>query len=94
MIPEGDDPFLSLPVKCGTKPPSNSHTSIQRPLAGRRVLLIRQVIAYYGLIRASESLPTTSMGVRWVETRFFRVFYRPDSEKNPKLGLTPTSPMV
>src|SRR5271157_3154189 len=33
--------------------------AIQRPLARRRVMLSRQVIAYYGLIRDSESLPAT-----------------------------------
>ena len=38
---------------------STSNTPIQRPLAGRRVMLSRQVIAYYGLIRDSESLPAT-----------------------------------
>ena len=31
--------------------------SIQRPLARQRVMLSRRVIAYYGLIRASEFLP-------------------------------------
>ena len=33
--------------------------SIQRPLARHRVMLSRRVIAYYGLIRPSESLPAT-----------------------------------
>ncbi len=33
--------------------------SIQRPLARQRVMLSRRVIAYYGLIRPSESLSTT-----------------------------------
>ena len=33
--------------------------SIQRPLARHRVMLSRRVIAYYGLIRDSESLPAT-----------------------------------
>src|SRR3954464_5520295 len=33
--------------------------TIQRPLARHRVMLSRWVIAYYGLIRASEFLPTT-----------------------------------
>lgn len=33
--------------------------SIQRPLARHRVMLSRWVVAYYGLIRASEFLPTT-----------------------------------
>ena len=37
--------------------PSNSNTFIQRPLARQRVLLSRRVIADYGLIRPSESLP-------------------------------------
>jgi len=31
--------------------------AVQRPLARRRVILSRQVMAYYGLIRASRSLP-------------------------------------
>ena len=39
--------------------PSNANTSIQRPLARNRVMLSRQVIAYYGLIRVSESLSVT-----------------------------------
>src|SRR4051812_2897356 len=33
--------------------------SIQKPLARHRVMISRGVIAYYGLIRASEFLPTT-----------------------------------
>src|SRR5208283_2027743 len=48
----------SLSVQYGTTP-SNSNTSIQRPLAHHRVMLSRRVIAYYGLIRDSESLPAT-----------------------------------
>jgi len=32
---------------------------VQRPLARRRVVLSRQVVAYYGLIRGSRTLPTT-----------------------------------
>ena len=56
--PRRDYPFENLSVQCGTTP-SNSNTSIQRPLACRRVMLSRRVIAYYGLIRASESLPAT-----------------------------------
>jgi hypothetical protein len=56
--PRRDYPFENLSVQCGTTP-SNSHTSIQRPLARRRVMLSRRVVAYYGLIRASESLPAT-----------------------------------
>ena len=56
--PRKDYPFENLPVQCGTTP-SNSNTSIQRPLAHHRVLLSRRVIAYYGLIRDSESLPAT-----------------------------------
>ena len=54
--PQGDYPFESLSVQCGTTP-SNSNTSIQRPLARHRVMLSRRVIADYGLLRASESLP-------------------------------------
>ena len=56
--PQRDYPFENLSVQCGTTP-SNSNTSIQRPLARQRVLLSRRVIAYYGLIRDSESLPAT-----------------------------------
>jgi hypothetical protein len=73
--PGGDYPFENLAVQCGTTP-SNSNTSIQRPLARHRVMLSRRVIAYYGLIRASESLPATygfvvgaaapkEIGLRW-----------------------------
>ena len=36
-----------------------STTSIQRPLVHHRVMLSRRIIAYYGLIRASEPLPAT-----------------------------------
>jgi len=36
--------------------PSNSNTSIQRPWLAIG-LFVRRVVAYYGLIRASESLP-------------------------------------
>ena len=56
--PRGDYPFENLSVQCGTTP-SSANTSIQRPLARHRVMLSRRVIAYYGLIRASESLPAT-----------------------------------
>jgi len=56
--PRRDYPFENLSVQCGTTP-SNSNTSIQRPLARHRVMLSRRVIAHYGLIRASESLPAT-----------------------------------
>ena len=56
--PQGDYPFESLSVQYGTTP-SNSNTSSQRPLARQRVLLSGRVIAYYGLIRDSESLPAT-----------------------------------
>ena len=49
---------------------------MQRPLAHHRVVLSRRVIAYYGLIRDSESLPATyefaaasaapkEIGLRW-----------------------------
>ena len=56
--PRRDYPFENLSVQCGTTP-SNSNTSIQRPLARQRVMLSRRVIAYYGLIRDSESLSAT-----------------------------------
>ena len=36
---------------------ATSGPAVQRPLARRRVILSRQVMAYYGLIRASRSLP-------------------------------------
>ena len=56
--PRRDYPFENLSVQCGTTP-CNSNTSIQRPLARHRVMLSRRVIAYYGLIRDSESLSAT-----------------------------------
>ena len=56
--PRRDYPFENLSVQCGTTP-SNANTSIQRPLAHHRVMLSRRVVAYYGLIRPSESLPAT-----------------------------------
>ncbi len=56
--PQKDYPFENLSVQCGTTP-NNWNTSIQRPLARHRVMLSRRVIAYYGLIRDSESLPAT-----------------------------------
>ncbi len=73
--PRRDYPFENLSVQCGTTP-SNSNTSIQRPLARHRVMLSRRVLAYYGLIRPSESLPATygfaagsaapkEIGLRW-----------------------------
>ena len=73
--PRRDYPFENLSVQCGTTP-SNSNTSIQRPLARHRVMLSRRVIAYYGLIRPSESLPAAygfaaesaapkEIGLRW-----------------------------
>jgi hypothetical protein len=48
------DPFGSM-----WHDPQQLHQSIQRPLARHRVLLSRRVVASYGLIRASESLPAT-----------------------------------
>ncbi len=56
--PQKDYPFENLSVQCGTTP-NNWNTSIQRPLARHRVMLSRRVIAYYGLIRDSESLSAT-----------------------------------
>jgi hypothetical protein len=46
---------------------SASHP-VQRPLARRRVILSRQVMAYYGLIRGSDSLPPVFLhaGIWWV----------------------------
>ena len=54
--PRRDYPFENLSVQCGTTP-SNSTTSIQRPLARHRVMLSLRVIAYYGLIRALNPSP-------------------------------------
>ena len=73
--PRRDYPFENLSVQCGTTP-SNFNTSIQRPLARQRLMLSRRVIAYYGLIRVSESLSATygfaaesaapkEIGLRW-----------------------------
>ncbi len=39
--------------------PAAQDNSVQRPLAPQRVILSRRLIAYYGLIRASRSLPPT-----------------------------------
>jgi len=39
--------------------PAAQDDSVQRPLAPQRVILSRRIIAYYGLIRASRSLPPT-----------------------------------
>ena len=39
---------------------------VQRPLARQRVMLSRRVVAYYGLIRGSRSLPSTYGFRRWV----------------------------
>ena len=54
--PRRDYPFSNLSVQCGATP-NQFNTSIQRPLARHRVMLSRRVIAYYGLMRTSESLP-------------------------------------
>jgi len=73
--PRRDFPFENLSVQCGTTP-NNWNTSIQRPLTRHRVMLSRRVIAYYGLMRPSESLPATyefaaraaapkEIGLRW-----------------------------
>ena len=44
---------------------------VQRPLARRRVILSRRVIAYYGLIRASGPLPPVFLfGIRLVFARW------------------------
>ena len=39
--------------------PAAQDDSVQRPLAPQRVVVSRRIIAYYGLIRASRSLPPT-----------------------------------
>jgi hypothetical protein len=39
---------------------------VQRPLARQRVVLSRRVVAYYGLIRGSRSLPSTYDFRQWV----------------------------
>ena len=57
MVPEGTTRSRAFRFNVA-RPPSNSNTSIQRPLARHRVMLSRRVIAYYGLIRDSEFLPT------------------------------------
>ena len=49
--------------------PSCQNTPVQRPLARRRVMLSRQVTAYYGLIRHSRSLRSIYGLVRTVFAR-------------------------
>ena len=49
-------PFL--PHCVGYGPALSKALRVQRPLARRRVVVSRQVVAYYGLIRASASHPT------------------------------------
>ena len=58
VIPEGITRSRTLRFNVA-RPPATDNTSIQRPLARHRVMLSRRVIAYYGLIRASEFLPAT-----------------------------------
>jgi hypothetical protein len=56
----GTDDFPTLdPALCRAGRKATSGPAVQRPLARQRVLLSRQVIAYYGLIRGSGPLPTT-----------------------------------
>jgi len=43
-----------------------NNTPVQRPLARQWVMLSHQVIAYYGLIRNSRSLPSIYVLLRWV----------------------------
>ena len=58
MIPEGITRSRTFRFNVA-RLPATDNTSIQRPLARRRVMLSRRVIAYYGLIRASEFLLAT-----------------------------------
>ena len=75
MIPEGITRSRTSRFNVARLPAADN-TSIQRPLARHRVMLFRRVIAYYGLIRDSESLPATyefaagsaapkEIGLRW-----------------------------
>ena len=75
MIPEGITRSRTFRFNVA-RLPATDNTSIQRPLARHRVMLSRRVIAYYGLIRASEFLPATygfaaraaapkEIGLRW-----------------------------
>jgi hypothetical protein len=56
--PEGLNTLVGSYDPIGTVA-SNRNASVQRPLARQRVMLSLQVNAYYGLIRASASLPVT-----------------------------------
>ena len=58
MIPEGITRSRTSRFNVA-RLPATDNTSIQRPLARHRVMLSRRVMAYYGLIRPSESLPGT-----------------------------------
>jgi hypothetical protein len=49
---------LVIPALCRGKGRVRRCVPVQRPLARRRVMLSRRVIAYYGLIRASGPLPS------------------------------------
>jgi len=50
-------PDLVIPALSRGKGRDRRHVPVQRPLARRRVILSRRVIAYYGLIRASDAAP-------------------------------------
>ncbi len=75
VIPEGITRSRTFRFNVA-RPPATDNTSIQRPLARHRVMLSRRVIAYYGLIRPSGSLPAAygfaagsaapkEIGLRW-----------------------------
>jgi hypothetical protein len=51
-------PDLVVPALSRGQGQTRRHVPVQRPLARRRVMLSRRVIAYYGLIRASGTLRT------------------------------------
>ena len=58
---------MPLSPLCATASADPTAFPAQRPLARRRVMLSRQVIAYYGLIRGSGLLPPISLlGIRRV----------------------------
>jgi hypothetical protein len=51
--------FLLWPSRARMAEASTLNAPVQRPLARQRVMLSRRVIAYYGLIRASQPLLRT-----------------------------------
>jgi hypothetical protein len=74
-------PGLVVPALCRGEGRERRCVPVQRPLARRRVVLSRRVVAYYGLIRASGPL----RAAYWVRRPVFAS--RPRAQKVPALSL-------